>query len=170
MADLEPQVIAVELDGGGGARLRWTPHPADYANGAAPLSPWELDSGPDWSHLDSLRLVSSRFEDGGALGVVVARPRGARAHDEDIAVTRLVDAEGGKTEASEALLSVEYDAHGAPRRIGLELWAEPESAPVRVAGDRAGEAVSRDDRETVPMSFRVGGVSGSGLYEVLRPA
>jgi hypothetical protein len=170
MADLDPAVIAVEVRGGEGARLRWAPRPADDGNGTAPPSPWELHSEPNWPRVDSLRLVSALFEDGTTLGVVVARPRGARAHDEDVAVTRLVDAEGEQTETSEALLSVEYDANGAPRRIGLELWTEPDSTPVRVAADRAGEAAPRDDRESVPMRFRLDGVNGSGLYEVVRPA
>jgi len=169
MPDLEPAVIAVELGGGEGARLRWAPRPADNGNDAAPPSPWELDSEPDWPRVDSIRLVSARFDDGGALGAVVARPRGARAHDEDVAVTRLVDAEGELTEGSEALLSVEYDADGAPRRIGLELWPESDSPPLRVAADRAGETASQDGREAVPMRFRLDGVNGAGLYEVLRP-
>jgi hypothetical protein len=169
MADLDSGVIAVELGGAEGARLRWAPRPADDANGAAPPSPWELDSEPDWRRVDSIRLISALFEDGGALGVALVRPGGARAHDTDVAVTRLIDAEGEGTETSEALLSVEYDAHGAARRLGLELWTEPDSAPLRVAADRAGEPASQGSRETIPMRLRLAGTSGAGLYEVLRP-
>jgi hypothetical protein len=170
MPDLEPALIAVELGGGEGARLRWAPRPADDGNGAAPPSPWELESEPDWRRIDSIRLVSALFDDGGALGVAAIRPHGARAHDEDAAATRLIDAEGEQTGISESLLSVEYDADGTPRRIGLELWTESDSAPLRVAGNRAGEAAPRAGRESVPMRFRLGGVDGTGLYEVLRPA
>jgi hypothetical protein len=170
MPDLEPAVIAVELGGGEATRLRWAPRPADDGNGAAPPSPWELDSEPDWPRLDSIRLVSALFEDGGALGFAAIRPRGARGHDEDVAVTRLIDSEGEPAETSEALLSVEYDADGAPRRLGLELWTDPDGAPLRVAADRAGEAGSQSGRDAVPMRFRLDGVDGVGLYEVLRPA
>jgi hypothetical protein len=171
MADLDPAVIAVELGGAESARLRWAPRPADDGNGAAPPSPWELDSEPDWGRVDSIRLVSALFDDGAALGVAVLRPRGARGHDEDVAVTRFIDAEGERSEASEALLSVEYDPAGAPRRIGLELWMDPDSSPMRVAADRAGEAGQRSGaRQAVPMRFRLAGTGGAGLYEVLRPA
>jgi hypothetical protein len=168
MADREPAVIAVELGGGEGARLLWAPRPADNGNGTAPPSPWELDSEPSWRRIDSIRLVSALFDDGGALGVAVLRPQGARGHDEDVAATRLIDAEGEPTEISEALLSVEYDPAGAPRRVGLELWTDPDSSPLRVAADRAGETAPRGGREAVPMRFRLDGVEGAGLYEVLR--
>src|SRR5581483_4952982 len=140
MADLEPVVIAVELGGSEGARLRWAPRPADDANGAAPPSPWELEAAPDWDRLESLRLVSALFEDGGALGAAALRPRDARGHDEDAVVARLVDADG------------------APRRLGLELWMDSDSSPRRVAADRAGEPGRAGDRESVPMRFRLGGV------------
>lgn len=170
MADLEPAVIAVELGGVEGARLRWAPCPAEEANGAAPPSPWELEAEPDWRRLDSIRLVSALFDDGGALGVAALRPRDARGHGEDVAVTRLIDAEGEPTEMSEALLSVEYDADGAPRRLGLELWTDPDTSPLRVAADRADEAGPQGERESVPMRFRLDGTAGSGLYEILRPA
>ena len=169
MADLETAVIAVELGGGETTRLRWAPRTADDGNGAAPPSPWELDSEPDWRRLDSIRLVSALFDDGGALGFAAIRPRGARGHDEDIAVTRLVDSDGEAREMSEALLSVEYDAEGGPRRLGLELWTDPDSSPLRVAADRAGEAGPQGGREAVPMRFRLDGVGGAGLYEVVRP-
>ena len=170
MAEAEPAVIAVELGGGEGARLRWAPRAADDGNGAAPSSPWELEAEPDWRRLDSIRLVSALFDDGGALGLVALRPRGARGHDEDVVEARLADAEGEQATTSEALVSVEYDADGAPRRLGIELWTDPDSSPLRVAADRAGEAGSRSDGESVPMRFRLDGISGLGLYEVLRPS
>ena len=169
MADLEPDVISVELGGGEAARLRWVPRPADDGNGAAPSSPWELDSEPDWGRLDSIRLVSALFDDGGALGLAALRPRSARGHGEDVVIARLAGAEGEPTMASEALVSVEYDADGAPRRLGLELWMDPDSSPLRVAADRAGEAGPQSGREAVPMRFHLDGTGGAGLYEVLRP-
>jgi hypothetical protein len=170
MADLEPVLIAVELGGSEGARLRWAPHPADDGNGAAPPSPWEFEAEPDWDRLDSIRLVSALFDDGGALGLAALRPRDARGHDEDVVVARLVNAEGEQATISEALVSLEYDADGAPRRLGLELWMDPDSSPLRIAADRAGERARASERESVPMRFRLDGTGGAGLYEILRPA
>ena len=169
MADLEPALIAVELGGSEGARLRWAPRPADEGNGAAPQSPWEFDAEPDWVRLDSIRLVSAFFDDGGALGLAALRPSGAHGHDEDVVVARLATAEGEQATVSEALVSLEYDADGAPRRLGLELWTDPDSSPLRVAADRVGEPGQASDRESVPMRFRLDGVNGAGLYEILRP-
>ena len=71
---------------------------------------------------------------------------------------RLVDAEGEQASTSEALLSVEYDAEGAPRRLGLELWTDPDSSPLRVAADRADDAGPQSDREPVSMRFRLDGI------------
>jgi hypothetical protein len=170
MADLEPAVISVELGGGEAARLRWAPRAADDGNGAAPPSPGELDSEPDWRRIESIRLVSALFEDGGALGLAALRPQGAHGHGEDVVVARLADAEGEQEVTAEALVSVEYDAEGAPRRLGLELWMDPDSAPLRVAADRAPETAPQTGRESVSMRFRLDGVSGAGLYEILRPA
>jgi hypothetical protein len=170
MADLEAAVIAVELGGAEGARLRWAPGPADDGSGAAPSSPWEFDAEPDWGRLDSIRLVSAFFDDGGALGLAALRPRGARGHDQDVVVARLADAAGEQTATSEALVSLEHGADGVLRRLGLELWTDPDSRPLRVAADRAGEPVPGSNRDSVPMRFRLDGVAGSGLYEIVRPA
>jgi hypothetical protein len=170
MADPEPVVITVEVGGAEGARLRWAPRSADDGNGAARSSPWELEAEPDWDRLESIRLVSALFDDGGALGLAVLRPRHARGHDEDVVVARLVNAEGEQVPISEALVSLEYDADAAPRRLGLELWQDPDSSPRRIAADRAGEPARASDRESVPMRFRLDGVDGTGLYEILRPA
>jgi hypothetical protein len=165
MATPEPAVIAVELAGREGARLRWDPL---WTDDASP-SPWRLESEPDWRRLESIRLVSATFDDGAALGVAALRPRDAHGHGDDIVFARLVDADGEETATSEALISVEYDAEGAPRRLGLELWPEPESTPLRVAANRTGEAeAGSEGRATVPMRFRLGGTSGRGVYEILR--
>jgi hypothetical protein len=53
-----------------------------------------------------------------------------------------------------------------PRRLGIELWPDADSAPLRISADREpGEA---DDRDVVHMSFRLDGVAGRGTYEALR--
>jgi hypothetical protein len=148
-------------------RLRWDP----AASAGEPTgSPWSLESEPDWGGLEGIRLVSAHFDDGGLLGFAAVRPSAARGHGDDVVTARLIDAEGVETTTSDALLSVEYDAERAPRRLGLEVWPEPDAAPLRVAADRDASAGSPgvDDREAVAMSFRFQGTPGAGLFEVLR--
>jgi hypothetical protein len=168
MARPEPTVISMELAAcDEPLRLRWDP----AVSASEPTeSPWALESEPDWGGLDGIRLVSAHFDDGGALGFAAVRPSAARGHGDDVVIARLIDAEGEETTTSDALLSVEYDAEGAPRRLGLEVWPEPDAAPLRVAADRDANAASGgvDGREAVAMSFRLQGTPGAGLFEVLR--
>ena len=150
-----------------------SPEPAGIVQvpGEGDESRWQLATEPDWKQFEAVRVVSARFDDGRSLGVAALRPRGARGHDEDVVIARLLDAEGEPTAISEALVSVEYDAAGAPRRLGIELWPEPESAPLRIAADRVGNAEpGGDGLVAVPMAFRVGGIGGAGLYELLEAA
>jgi hypothetical protein len=72
----------------------------------------------------------------------------------------------------EALLSTEYDSNGMPRRIGIELWAEADSPPTRLAGSRQGEVELGGDAlrsELARMSYRLEGSGGVGTYELLLP-
>ena len=172
MASTEPAVMTVELAAGEGAmHLRWDPGPPEGGAADSRTSSWKLESEPDWRRLESLSLISARFDDGGALGLAGLRPRGARGHGDDVVIARLVDAEGQETTTSDALVSVEYDADGQPRRLGVELWSDPDSAPVRVAADREGAFETGVDagRDAVPMTFRRDGIAGSGRYEIMRP-
>jgi hypothetical protein len=167
MASPEATMITVELaDGQEPVRLWWEPT-EDPATGS--YSPWHVESEPDWGRLEGIRMVSGRFEDGRALGVVSLRPRGAPGHGDDLVIARLVDAEGQVSSIEEALVSVEYDADGVPRRLGIELWPDSESAPLRVAADREeGVDAHGGSGEAVAMALRLDGTAGSGLYEVLR--
>jgi hypothetical protein len=173
MATPEPAVVSLELAAGDEPiQLRWEPVATEAGEPVATDSPWALESQPDWRQLEGIRLVSARFEDGAVLGVAALRPREARGHGDDVVIARLVDADGEETTTSDALVSVEYDAGGTPRRLGIELWAEPDSPPLRVAADREAEpeSPSAQGRDAVAMRFRLDGTAGSGLYEVLRPS
>jgi hypothetical protein len=159
MATPEPQVIVVEVDGAP-VLLRWD----------AGQPSWELDAEPDWSRLEGIRLISALFEDGATLGVAAIRPRDARGHGDDVAAGRFLDADGIEIATSEALLSVEYDAAHVPRRLGIELWPDLDSAPLRIAADRQLQAdhPAPGNRDAVLMTFRLGGVAGRGTYETVR--
>jgi hypothetical protein len=168
MASPEATVITVELaDGQEPIRLRWDP--ADDPEAAGADSHWRVESEPDWERLEGIRMVSARFEDGRALGVVSLRPRGVPGHGDDLVIARLVDPEGQVISIEEALVSVEYDAGSVPRRLGIELWRDPDSAPLRVAADREeGTEAQGGAGDAVAMAFRLDGTAGSGRYEVLR--
>jgi hypothetical protein len=155
-------------------RLAWDRSVAQsLAGGLAPgaaESPWRVEGQLDWRATEALRLVSAVFEDGRALALAALRPRGAPGHDRDSTAYRLEDS-GEPVELADALLSTEYDADGLPRRIGVELWADPGSPPVRVAADREGEVNVGGNgvrRELARMSFRLEGAGGTGTYELLR--
>jgi hypothetical protein len=164
MATPEPEVVSLAV-AGSEVRLRWNPLASEETGSA-----WEVVSELDWGRLEGIRLVSAAFEDGAALGVAAIRPQHAQGHGDDAVAARYLDAEGIRTTTSEALVSVEYDPARRPRRVGIELWPEADSAPLRIAGDREDERPSGDEDAIVPMDFRLGGVAGRGTYEILRPA
>jgi hypothetical protein len=157
MATPEPEAVSLEV-AGAEVRLRWD------------RSAWHLDSRPDWDRLEGIRLISATFEDGAALGVVAIRPREAGGHGDDAVAARFLDAHGLETVPSEALVSVEYDSARRPRRLGVELWTDPDSPPLRIAAvrEQGGHAPAADRPDVVPMSFRLDGVAGDGIYETVR--
>jgi hypothetical protein len=165
MATPEPEVISLEV-AGSEVRLRWSPLAAP--GDAGPAAPaWEVASQPDWGRLEGIRLVSAVFEDGAALGVAAIRPRDARGHGDDVVAARYLDADGIQTATSDALVSVEYDPGRRPRRVGIELWPDADSAPLRIAANRESDEPATADG-VVPMNFRLDGVAGSGTYEIIR--
>ncbi len=157
-------------------RVVWDPTSmsdrAPDAPGDGAGSAWRAESGLDWERAEALLLVSALFEDGQALALASLRPRGAGGHDHDQVLQRL-ESSGEPVAVTETLLSTEYDADGHLRRIGIELWIDPSSPPLRVAADRRGEAeveVEEDGvcREAVAMSFHMDGATGAGSCELLR--
>jgi hypothetical protein len=159
MATADPQDISLAV-AGSEVRLRWSPDVGEA---------WVIASEPDWGRLEGIRMVSAVFEDGASVGVVAIRPGNANGHGDDVVAARFVDAEGNQTDTSEALVSVEYDAARRPRRLGIELWPDSDSPPLRIAADREPTEELREGREVVPMALRLDGMGGRGTYETLRP-
>ena len=161
---MSADALALELEPGG-ARIEWE---ADalrtLAAGESADPAWRVEGELDWDALESLRVVSAAFEDGRLLAVAVPRPAGAEGHDAP-PLGALVEPDGEVVELAEALLSTEYDADGAPTRIGLELYPEGDAVPLRVAADREAPARLDDGAEATTMSFRMDGARGSGLFE-----
>ncbi|MGH2926473.1 MAG: hypothetical protein ACRDK1_10950 [Solirubrobacterales bacterium] len=174
----EPSPITLEAPPGDWPlRLVWDPGLAALSASEEPASAvrsaWHADPGPDWERAESLLLVSAVFEDGHSLALAALRPRKAQGHDHDQLLHRL-EFSGDPVEMTEALLSTEYDAEGHIRRIGIELWIDPEAPPLRLGGDRDGEARADRDgparREIAAMSYQLDGAPGFGTCEMLRPA
>lgn len=157
---------------GSEVRLRWHRVAGEGEAARVAESAWELSSEPDWSRLKAIRLIAAVFDDGGALGVAAIRPRDARGHGDDAVAARFLDPDGIRVATSEALVSVEYDSARVPRRLGIELWPDADSAPLRIAADRESrlEPPAADAREVLAMTFRLDGVAGRGTYETLRPS
>jgi hypothetical protein len=166
-----PELIPIKLEEAGvsgSLELAWDRSAAESL--AAAESPWRIEGELDWPATEGLRLVSAVFEDGRALALAALRPHGAPGHDRDSTAYRLEES-GEPVDLVDALLSTEYDADGLPRRIGIELWAEAESPPLRVAADREGGVDVGGHgirREVARMSFRLEGAGGTGTYELLR--
>jgi hypothetical protein len=125
--------------------------------------------------IDSLRLLASWFPAGHEIALLSARPKGAKGQDHD---TIGVVARGEEHPlVIDPRLSTTYDGHGAPRRVGVELWLgddeEGEHRPRRVACAATGSRVV-DTGAGAPFSAHAlecvsRGEIGAGIYVLLRP-
>jgi hypothetical protein len=134
----------------------------------AAAASWRLTGELDGERIAELRVLSAAFEDGSLLGVAGLRPSGAAGHDADELSAILARPEGEPDRTSDVRLSIEYDGAGRPRRLGLELYADPDAPPLRVAGDRREDAADPTDPGAVSMTFRLDGTPGAGAYELKR--
>jgi hypothetical protein len=132
--------------------------------GAADL-PFAIAGGLDASRWELARVLSGAFADGRLLAVAALRPRRAAGHGEDLVAGALVR-NGDRTMLDEVLISVEYGPDDEPRRLGLELYEQPDSLPLRVAGDRSGPAGPGG----IGFELRADGVKGWGLLAVVTPS
>jgi hypothetical protein len=126
--------------------------------------------------MDSLRLLAAWFPAGHEIAVLSARPRDAKGQDHD---TIDVVARGEEHALIfDPRLSTTYDAHGAPRRVGVEMWlgdvedGEPsEHRPRRVAGAATGSRVVGTVAGTAFSAYALECVSrgemGAGIYVLL---
>jgi hypothetical protein len=123
---------------------------------------------PDWARIELIRSLTAVLDDGSLLVMASARPRGAAGHGDEATSAVLLDSEGSLTRFDEALLSTEYDAGGAQRRAGLELWgAEEDAAPLRGAGTAVGGSVADvGELKTAFLRFTLDGTPGTARYEL----
>jgi hypothetical protein len=125
-----------------------------------------------WGGTGLLRMISAAFEDGSLLAVAALRPEAASGHDEEAVGALLARPGEEPAGVGEALLSTEYAADQGVKRVGLELYEDPDAAPVRVAADLDGDVMDElhDGGARAVMDFRMEGIHGRGLYESLRQA
>jgi hypothetical protein len=168
--------FALEFQDPTGERLDfgWDPDRLEQLDGElGPDLPWLLDGELDWDEIELIRVLSARLEDGRLLGVVALRPAGADGHGQEIVAAAMVNSDGEVGSFAEALLSLEYDREREPRRVGLELYREEGSIPLRVAGDvTAAETVvdGSAQRTSAALSVRAAGTHGHGRLDLLRLA
>ncbi|HEY2769752.1 MAG TPA: hypothetical protein VGI87_04260 [Solirubrobacteraceae bacterium] len=124
-------------------------------------------SGLDLSRYTSIRDVSMWFEPEEGVALTALRPRKAKHHGKDVVVAAVLDVADGKP-VVDPRLSTTYDAEGAPRRVGLELWLEEENGdqfPRRTAAESTPPDVQLGDelRATV-LRAHSRGREGMGVY------
>jgi hypothetical protein len=128
-------------------------------------------SAPAGDGYESLRLFAAWFPAVHEIAMISARPKGAKGQDRD---TLDVIARGEEHPlVIDPRLSTTYDDHGAPRRIGLELWVgdDPEGdlSPRRVAGSSTGSSVAAAGLSAYAFECVSRGEPGAGIYVLLRP-
>lgn len=118
---------------------------------------------------ESLRVFAAWFPAGHEIGMVSARPKGARNHDRD-----RVDVVARGEEhplVIDPRLSTTYDAAGAPLRVGLELWLgddpDGEAWPRRVAGSSTGSAIQTEGLGAYAFRCVSRSEPGAGVYLLL---
>ncbi len=120
--------------------------------------------------LDSLRLLGTWFPAGHEVAMISARPRKAKGQDND--AVELVARGEEQALAVDPRLSTTYDAHGVPRRIGVELWLgaddDENQRPRRIGGVATGSFASTDlgGRTLTAYALRCAsrGEPGAGVY------
>ena len=77
---------------------------------------------------------SGRLADGRLIAIAALRPVGADGHGDELR-RGLIGPPGELEALAESLLSTEHGADELPRRIGLELYRDPDGLPLRIAGE-----------------------------------
>jgi hypothetical protein len=120
---------------------------------------------------DSVRLFGAWFPAGHEVGLLAARPRGAREHDRDSFDVVALGEEHPLV--VDPRLSTTYDAAGNPRRVGIELWLgedpDGELWPRRVAGQSTGSVAAGSGLTAYAFDCVSRGEAGAGVYVLLAP-
>jgi hypothetical protein len=170
------EAVAVEFTDPAGDPLRveWR---ADALAALDPAGPpetpvWKLAGELDWDEVATLRVLSGRLADGRLLAIAALRPAGADGHGDELR-RGMIGPPGELETLDESLLSTEHGADELPRRIGLELYRDPDGLPLRIAGEAtastAGEQANLRRVSTL-FALRASGEGGTAILDQLGPA
>jgi hypothetical protein len=182
----EPLGLSLRLGEGAGIRIEWAAERILALGEAPTVSPWTLAEPIKWKAIDAVRLLSAGFEDDSLLVLAAVRPAAATGHGDEQVGAVLRRGRDEETELQQALLSTAYGADGEPTRIGIELLPTDDDVPLRGAGDARGLPADDDQpnvrpakrdtsttnegmrRSATVLEMRLDGVTGTGLFEILR--
>lgn len=90
-----------------------------------------LEARFELARIDSFRQTAGWFQPSdapapGGLSLLSYRPSKSRGQDADLVAAAVLEAE--QPQVADPRLSTTYDAAGAPTRVGLELWFEPDDS------------------------------------------
>jgi hypothetical protein len=167
------EAVAVEFTDPAGDPLRveWR---ADLLAALDPASPpeapvWKLAGDLDWDEVETLRVLSGRLADGRLIAIAALRPVGADGHGDELR-RGLIGPPDGLEALAESLLSTEHGADELPRRIGLELYREPDGLPLRIAGEATAsttEERANVRRVSTVLVLRASGEDGTAVLDLL---
>jgi hypothetical protein len=165
--------VSVEFTSPAGERLAfgWPLERLEAFDGSQGDTIWELEGELDWDEIETVRVLTARFDDGRCLALAAIHPVGSEGHGAD-AVAGVLVSDGETAALAEALMSTEYDPDGEIRRVGLELYREEDGLPLRVAADVTASHQQVDGgvvHRRIALAARAGG-PGVGLLDVMTAA
>jgi hypothetical protein len=135
------------------------------ASGKDVEQPWRLEGEVEWGRWQSLRVLSSAYEDGSLLVLASLRPRDAGGHDKDVVGALHAGPDASPAPLEDVLPSLHVGEDGL-ERFNLEASQAEGHGIVRAAGD----VESTEDAGPVARSIlrmRMAGASGFGTFDVL---
>jgi hypothetical protein len=131
------------------------------------------------TEIDSFRQTYGWFERAEGISLLAYRPQKSRGQDADVVAGAVLEAQP-TPRVADPRLSTTYDASGAPSRVGLELWFEPETpeeesddgdgqhfarrAAAEATGERIEWAVADFRLQAALLRWHSRGSDGTGVY------
>lgn len=136
----------------------------------APEAPiWRLGGELDWDQVGALRVLSGRLTDGRLIALAALRAAGAAGHGEEL-LSGMMGPPGELEQLDAPLVSTEYGGDQVPRRIGLELYRNPDGLPLRITGEATASTTSEDAgvrRISTLLALRASGETGTAVLDLL---
>jgi hypothetical protein len=167
------EAVAVEFadPGGDPLRVEWRVDALAALDPVrAPEAPiWRLGGELDWDQVEALRVLSGRLADGRLIALAALRPAGAAGHGDEL-LSGMIGPPGELEQLAEPLVSTEYGGDQVPRRIGLELYRDPDGLPLRITAEATASTTSKDAgvrRVSTLLALRASGETGTAVLDLL---